>query len=643
MWSGFFCFYTFHFLRFRFFSLFICLCLVLLSADGAVAQLKKDTLSFSFSDSLKAYTVGFGNFSKYTEEDRQVNNLFQLHDYYPYLRFSPVRNDLGNIGSADHQVLYNSNRPFGFRFSEARGLYFQDVSQRRLLISDKAFSNVYYVNGVNAENQLKADFTRAFGQFLNVGFHFGRINSTGFYAKQLNKVTDLSVYSAFRSRDERYRGHFIFDWQDLDTEENGGIANDSVFEDNLISGRAFIPTKLTKASNRKVGFDIGLNHEFSLARIVGRDSVRYSRRFIPVLAHAFSIDRYSQMYKDVPISGGFYGQIFLDSLVTNDSTYLLGVNNLIQLKLLANDSSHRANSGSLRSLTAGIGHSYDQVNYDSIHNAIHNVFLDFAADGKILGTLNWWAGNRFMILGHNIADNRVEGGLSFQVKKMQMKADVFYHVYRPDYMMEHYVSNHFSISNSFAKTNHLSTGLTFRQDKLRLQVEFRYHLMQNLVLFGTDRLPFQSPDVNQLVVIRAKEHLAIRWFHVHVDAAVQFKLSGDDIRVPMALGRGIIYYQTSLFKRKLRLQLGFEANYATAYYANAYNPALSAFHLQNTKQVGNYPFMDVFLNLRIKTFQGFFKIEHWNAGLLGYRYYNAPGYPANDLGWKFGVRWAFLD
>jgi hypothetical protein len=126
------------------------------------------------------------------------------------------------------------------------------------------------------------------------------------------------------------------------------------------------------------------------------------------------------------------------------------------------------------------------VNYDSIHNAIHNVFLDFAADGKVLGTLNWWAGNRFMLLGHNIADNRVEGGLSFQVKKMQMKADFFYHVYRPDYMMEHYVSNHFIISNSFAKTNHLSTGLTFRQDKLRLQVEFRYHLMQNLVLFGTD-------------------------------------------------------------------------------------------------------------------------------------------------------------
>jgi hypothetical protein len=112
--------------------------------------------------------------------------------------------------------------------------------------------------------------------------------------------------------------------------------------------------------------------------------------------------------------------------------------------------------------------------------------------------------------------------------------------------------------------------------------------------------------------------------HVHVDAAVQFKLSGDDIRVPMALGRGMIYYQNDLFKRKLRLQVGFEVNYSTAYYANAYNPALSAFHLQDDRQVGNYPFMDVFFNIRIKTFQGFFKIEHWNAGLLGYRYYQVP-------------------
>jgi len=595
------------------------------------------------NDSLSAYRVRFGYFDEPTIYDREINHLYEIHDYHPYISISPVRNDLGNIGSADQHVLFGLDRPFGFRFTDSRTLSWKDIKKRDLLISDKAFSNVYYVNGVNAENQLKADFTRAFGSLLNAGFHFGRINSQGFYARQLNKVTDLSVYAAFRSKDERYRGHFIFDWQDIDSEENGGLVNDSVFEENRTTGRAFIPTNLSNASNRRVGFDVGLTHEFALARIVRSDSIRYSKRFIPTVAHTFTLERYSNTYRDVPVLNGFYDDILLDSLLTNDSTYLLGVENLFQLKLLANDSSAKPHRGILKSLSAGIGHSYDQVNYDSVHNAIHNVFLDVRAEGMLFNRLKWWAADRFMLIGHNLADNRIEGGLGFALGSTRFDADVVYHANRPDYMMERYVSNYFIMENSFSKTNHLSTGFTFKLQKLRLHVEFRYHLLQNLVLYGTDRLPFQSPDVNQQVVIRAKEHITIRWFHVHLDAALQFKLSGDDIRVPMALGRGMIYYQNDLFKRKLRLQVGFEVNYTTAYFANAYNPALSAFHLQNNKQIGNYPFMDAFFNIRIKTFQGFFKIEHWNAGLLEYRYYHLPSYPANDLGWKFGVRWAFLD
>lgn len=616
---------------------------VLISAEEVFSQSKRDTIVYVVNDSLNAYGIRFGDFDAPDAFGRKVNHLFEVHDYYPYLLNSPVRNDLGNIGSANHLVLFEYSRPFGFQFTDSRSLYWTDIKQRELLISDKAFSNVYYVNGVNAENQLKADFTRAFGSLLAAGFHFGRVNSQGFYARQLNKVTDLSVYARFRSKDERYRGQFIFDWQDLDIEENGGVVNDSVFEKNLITGRAFIPTNLSNASNRRVGFDIGLSHEFALTRIIKNDSIRYSKRFIPAIGHTFTLKRYSNIYQDIPIVDGFYNEILLDSLMTNDSTYLLGVENLFQLKLLTNDSSLKHQRAALNSLSAGIGHSYNQVNYDSVKNAMHNVFLDLRADGVLFDKFRWWLSDQFMLIGYNLADNRIEGGFGFSLGSARMDADVVYHVYRPDYINENYVSNHFIISNSFAKTNHLNTGFVFRQEKLKLYVEFRYHLLQNLVLYGTDRLPFQSPDVNQLVVIRAKEHVAMRWFHLHVDAAVQFILSGDDIRIPIALGRGMLYYQNDLFKRKLRLQVGFEVNYASAYLANAYNPALSSFHLQNNKQVGNYPFMDVFLNIRIKTFQGFFKIEHWNAGLLDYRYFLAPGYPANDLGWKFGVRWAFLD
>lgn len=622
------------------------LTVLLMRADMVWAQenVPDSVMTVTKGDSLRAYSVRFGDFSKPTKEARLINNLDGVHRYHPHMDISPVRNDLGNLGSAEHLVLFDFDRPFGFRFMDSRQMHFKRLQERRILLTDKAFTNVYYVNGQTQENQLQADFSRAFGSSLTAGFHFGRTNSQGYYANQQNKVTDVSVYAAFKNKDDRYKAHFIFDWLDIDAVENGGIANDTIFDLNLTTGRAFIPTKLRSASNRRLGFDIGLEHQYALPKVWVNDSTYYSKRFIPVVEHSFSIERYSNIYNDAPETNAFYGQILRDSLRTNDSTSLLGVTNVLRLRLFANDSSVVTTTGILQNVFAGIGHRYDQVNYDSTSsNAIHNVFLEFGAEGTLLGKLKWWASDRFMLIGRNVLDNRIDGGLALLLGRMKVSADVVYNAFRPDYMTENYVSNHFMISNNFGKTNHLSTGVRFAHGRLRTVVSARYHLLQNLVVFGIDRLPFQSADVNQLLVMRAKQQMTLRWFHFDVDGVVQFKLSGDDIRVPMALGRGMVYYQNDLFKRKLRIQIGYEVSYASAYFANAYNPALSAFHLQNHRQVGNYPFMDFFLNIRIKTFQAFFKMEHWNAGLMGYRYYHIPHHPANDMGWKFGVRWAFLD
>ncbi len=596
------------------------------------------------NDTLRAYRVRFGDFDSPGKSERLVNNLDGIHRYHSHLDLVSVRNDLGNIGSSDHVLLFGFDRPFGFSFTDSRSMFFKRTEDRQFLLTDKAFTNVRYVNGQNRENQLQADFARAFGTMLNAGFHFGRVNSEGFYANQRNRVTDFSLNAAFHSRGLRYRAQFVFGWQDLENQENGGLLNEAVFEDNVTSGRAFIPTKLSAAENERVGFDVGLEHRFALPRMWLGDSTYYGKRFVPVVEHSMVVARHAHMYSDVPVVDGFYESIFRDSASTRDSTMVLGVTNIVRLRLLANDSSKRQTSGVLENVYAGIGHSYHQVNFDSTSlNAIHNVFLDVGLDGDLFGKYKWWAKDRFMLIGRNVLDNRIEGGVGLTMGGTSMSADAVYHVFRPDFITERYVSNHFMIQNDFGKTNHLAVGFRFSQRKLRTSVNVRYHLLQNMVVFGTDRLPFQSSSVNQLVVARARQQLTLRWFHFDVDAAVQFILSGDDIRVPVALGRGMVYYQADIFKKRLRLQLGYEVSYSSAYLANAYNPALSMFHLQNERQVGNYPFMDVFLNIRIKTFQAFFKMEHWNAGLMGYRYYHVPYHPANDMAWKFGIRWAFLD
>jgi hypothetical protein len=591
------------------------------------------------SDTLNVKQFRFEDWV-YTEDGRYLlNALDGTHNYSPLYDQSQVRNDLGNIGSANHVMRYEWNRPFGFHLRTSRSAFWKGLNRRNILLSDKMFSNVQYSNGVNRENYLVANFTRGFGELLDLGFSFTRINSTGFYEAQQNTITDISIFGTFHSKDERYRAAVIVDYSNLKAEENGGLENDSVFENNLTTGRNFIAVNLPQSTNHWKGFDVGLEHRFFLMK---QDSSSHMKGLRPAVSHSFSAERHSMVYRNVPDTvSKYYENIFSDTSATYDSTNLLGVTNTLRFELVKPDS---VKDRIINRLAVGAEHAYHRVSYDSSYvDHIHNVSVVANVNGKLFGKIDWQANGNFMVFGFNIWDLTVDGQFDYAVGRSRFTAILDYSLYRPDYISSTYVSNHFVWKNDWLQTQHLTTGLVYKQEKLRFRGTFSYHLIDNLVMYGVDRLPYQSASVNQLMVLRLEEHFRLRWFHLIVDGAVQWKMTGDDIRIPVALGRGMFYYQNDLFKKKLRLQVGVEASYSTSYFANAYNPALSEFHIQNDRQVGNYPYLDVFLNLRVKKLRAFVKFTHINAGWLGYNYYMVPNYPANDFAWKFGVNWAFLD
>lgn len=591
------------------------------------------------SDTLNVKEFSYEDWVYGGEGKYMLNAVHGTHNYHPLYDYSQVRNDLGNIGSAEHIMLFGMDRSFGFHFRSSRSTFWKSLSTRRLLLSERMFSNVQYSNGQNRENYLVANFTRGFGELLDLGFSFTRINSVGFYDRLTNTITDMSVFSTFHSNDNRYRAALIFDYSNLKVEENGGIANDSVFENNLTTGREFVSVNLPLSSNHWKGFDVGLEQRFILTK---QDSTSNVKALRPAISHSFSAARHSMIYRNVPdTSSSFYENIYSDTSATYDSTNLLGVTNALRFELVKSDS---VGDRIINRLAVGAQHAYHRVSYDSAYvDHIHNVSVLANINGRLFDEIAWRANGNFMVFGYNIWDLKIDGQFDYEVGKSHFSAFVDYNLFRPDYVSDNYVSNHFIWDNDWVQTQHLKTGLVYEQKRLRFKGSFSYHILDNLVVYGTDRLPYQSTDVNQVMVLRLQEHFRMRWFHLVLDGTVQWHLTGDDLRLPIALGRGMFYYQNDLFKKKLRLQVGVETSYSMSYFANAYNPALSEFHLQNTKEVGNYPFIDVFLNIRVKKLRAFVQFTHINSGWLGYEYYHVPHYPVNDFAWHFGINWAFLD
>ena len=91
------------------------------------------------------------------------------------------------------------------------------------------------------------------------------------------------------------------------------------------------------------------------------------------------------------------------------------------------------------------------------------------------------------------------------------------------------------------------------------------------------------------------------------------------------------------------MQIGFDLFFYKDYYAYAYAPSTQQFYLQYEKRIGNYPYLDFFINLKINQAKIFVKMSHINQEFMGNTYYSTPHYPRNDMAFIVGISWRFYD
>ena len=95
----------------------------------------------------------------------------------------------------------------------------------------------------------------------------------------------------------------------------------------------------------------------------------------------------------------------------------------------------------------------------------------------------------------------------------------------------------------------------------------------------------------------------------------------------------------------LRVQLGGDVRYWTSYYAPDYSANIGQFAVQDAShqrvKVGNYPIINVYLNMHLKRCRIYLAMDHVNAG--SGRYFWAPHYPVNPRTFHFGVSWNFFN
>ncbi len=610
--------------------------------DSTIKPPKKDSTYVSFF---------YHNFEKFGLLDLKSNDtaLAGFQDYDPLYRHDHFSSSLGNIGQNYRKLsLPSTPRASGFDYGihTADAYLYQNDSVRYYKVF-KTFTELTYVQGAKKEQNFHAIFSRNLYQSLNLGFDFRVSSSPGAYQRQKTNHINFVLTTQYFTKNKRYGVIANFLFNRLRNYENGGIQNDSLFENNIETNRSTISVNLQKAQNRVKETGFYMKHYFDLTRhlknkndtvVAGKKNIELGR-----ITYSFHYNRQIQNYIDAQPKSGFYDHIYLDTLQTLDS---IAITKIVNEIFWSNPSYNKEKRYRVIQLEVGLRQQYFEV---SFHQQKY-YFLQYVPTANFsfqpFESFRLDARGDFVFGDYNEGDMSLRVQLSTILGKTKKNLGVItllgnYALQKPGWYYEHFLGNNFKWDTTWKQQGLISGGFNYRWKFIN--AGFAISRINNYVYLDTTASPQQFTKQFGYIYTYLNGEIDLWRFKLQAQLAYQTIQGTTVLRLPAFLGHLNVYYSQSLFRGAALLQPGLSFFYNSSYYANDYMPATRSFYLQDVKEIGNYIYMDVFINLKIQRARFFIMYSHFNASFMGYSYYTVPHYPMPDGAFKFGITWRFHD
>ncbi|MCX6248188.1 MAG: hypothetical protein NTW10_10660 [Bacteroidetes bacterium] len=573
-------------------------------------------------------------------------------NYDPLLKQSLFHATQGNMGQASRNltpypfITGSSGFDYGIHSFDPY-LYKNDSIKYYKVV--KTYTELQYEQGAKKEVFFRAVFSRNLYRSLNLGFNVRAMNVPGAYLRQRTNHINFVTTLQFFTKDKRYGFMMNFMLNRLKINENGGIKYDSIFEQNLEKNRQILEVNLPNAQNRIRENGFFMKHYFNLSRHPKneKDTSLASGKRVELgrLVYSFQYNKQIQNYIDYQPNSGFYPAIYMDSTLSYDS---ITVTRIVNELTWSNPSFRPDKKERLLMVEARIRQLYVEVR----DHDIKNVYLEYIPSAAIyfhpFASLSLTAQGDYVFGGYNQNDMSLKVNLSQTLGKPGQKnggsvtLKGYYAFQKPGWFYEHYQGNHFRWDTTWQKQglisgcfeyafrNIFTTGISITRLNHYVYLDSTAHPAQYNKEFG-----HIYSYLNGMVDV---------WrFRFSGQFAYQTIQGASVLMLPAFLGNLAIYYNQPLFHGAAFLQPGLNFNYNTSYYANAYMPALQSYYLQQYKEVGNYLYIDFFINIKIQRARVFVAYTHLNASFMGRSYYTVPSYPMQDGAFHFGLAWRFHD
>lgn len=526
------------------------------------------------------------------------------------------------------------------------------------------FTNAAYTtsgSSVQSNDRLRINFAGNINKKLGIGTFLDYVYARGEYSSQATKPLKWTSYVYYN--DDLYKATLTYNISKLANQENGGIEDRAYiltpdkFDNNATDPRT-MPVNLIDTWNDMDSYDIHFNHSYDLGlwqeQANPNDSTDVWDEFTSVASifHSIDFQSYDHMFRmdanaDQTMQKNFFkNRYYKGSTTTQDSTAYASFSTYAGI---------RVNEGfskwSQFGLSAFVGYEHQQytmmqdtLNLDFISrsHSSNNFFLGGQISRHQSRALTFDATVRFGLFGDKKGDVDVSGHLQTVIPagsrdSITVNASGYYNRHNPQYMLNHYFSNHFKWDNKFKAENHLHLEGTFRYSLTGTEAKVGIDHFKNYHYFAaTDFLPHEYENSIELISLQLSQKL--HWKAIHFDNRVLFQLSDESEVMPMPK----FVWESDLSLRfviahTLTTQLGITGYYHQKYYAPTYQPALQQFAVQREIECGDYPVFNAYVNCNLKRLKFYIMYSGFGTNLFSNDVFLMPNYGLQSTRIEYGV------